>query len=375
MSKANISMTEQLEIDEIGRFTQVCGGSNTAIVLSEPGCGKSSLLAMYAESQGDQWRHPGEYFPSDKNMYIYLDCPMKDVPDIVAPIPDRDTKQVESYVGSLFKMADTRPKIIMADEFMKTPKMMQTMFTRLFLERSVGDIPLPKNSVVFATSNNSSDGVGDNMLAHAGNRVTILRMRKPSAKKWVQWANDNGISSLLRAWAALNPDAFESYTELSDDAADKNPYIFNPRRQNLSFLSPRSLAKCDPIVKNRAILGERTVNAALAGTVGKAAAHAISAFFLIEKDLIPVRKIISDPMGVPMTDNAGAKIMIIFNSIDEIETDEDLTAFMKYVDREKSEEYRALFYSSVTQSKKTVKLAKNNKALSDYIIKNFHLFT
>ena len=71
-------------------------------------------------------------------------------------------------MGTIFKLDSKKPKVILLDEFMKAPKLLQVIFTRLMLERTVGDTPLPEGSMVFATSNNQSDGLGDGMLAHAG---------------------------------------------------------------------------------------------------------------------------------------------------------------------------------------------------------------
>ena len=158
----------------------------TNIIISEPGVGKSTLLKMLEEEMG-----------TDEYDFIYVDCPVKDMMDIAASIPNHTTKQLEYYVSSLFKLGNGKAKVIMLDEFMKAPKLLQVIFTRLMLERTVGDEPLPesesgKKSVVFATSNNASDGVGDAMLDHAGNRVCKLDLRKSTADEWNIWATKIG---------------------------------------------------------------------------------------------------------------------------------------------------------------------------------------
>jgi energy-coupling factor transporter ATP-binding protein EcfA2 len=356
-------MGEKITIDQCMNVVLTVGHELTVVIRSEPGCGKSSLLKMMEDQLGDKYD------------YIYADCPVLDMSDVVMRIPNHTSKTLESYVSSLFRMDSPRPKVIMLDEFMKSPKMLQILWTRLMLERSVGDVKLPEGSIVFATSNNTSDGVGDTMLAHAGNRVMLVNMQKPDHKKWGLWATDNNISALTRAWVAMNPQCLNSYVDLSDDELKQNAFIFNPAKTALSFVSPRSLAKNDIIVRNRTGLSDAVTRAAMAGTIGQAGAESMASFFLIEKDLIPVSLIMQDPEGVAMPTNIGALLMILFNAVDEIETQDDLSAFMKFVLRMKNTEMQSLFYTMVCQSKKTVKLAKHNKTLSDWMIKNFTLFT
>ncbi len=354
---------EQLDINQICKLIDVVGRDITVVIRSEPGCGKSSILGMLEEIHGNKYD------------YIYVDCPVLDLSDICMRIPNHTTRTLESYVSGLFKTDSKKPKVIMLDEMMKAPKMLQIIFTRLMLERCVGDVKLPEGSIVFATSNNASDGVGDTMLAHAGNRVMLVDMKKPDHKEWGLWATNNGISSLTRAWVAMNPNAMNSYTQLSESERKNNPFIFDPSRTNLSFVSPRSLTKNDVNVRNKKILGETITRAAMAGTIGQAAAESMASFFLIEADLMRVSEIIAAPEQVPVPTNIGALLMILFNAVDEIAVQDELSQFMKFVTRLKNAEMQAIFYTMVCQSRKTLKLAKGNKYLSEWMIRNFALFT
>ena len=271
MSKINFNAT--VSIKELRKVIPLIGSSLTPIIQSEPGCGKTSLLHMIAQDLGDGYD------------YIYVDCPVKDMSDIGMTIPNHQTKSLEYYVSSLFKLDSPKPKVILLDEFMKAPKLLQVIFTRLMLERMVGDVPLPDGSIVFGTSNNASDGVGDSMLAHAGNRVCIMEMSKPSVNDWLEWASANGISRVVRAFVAMFPRTLASYR---DGNQDDNPYIFNPKKTQLSFCSPRSLAKCDVVVKHRDTLGDNATMVALGGTIGASGAGDMSAFLSLERTLIDV---------------------------------------------------------------------------------------
>ena len=357
MSAINFSNT--VTINELRKIIPTIGVELTPIIQSEPGCGKTSLLIMLREDMGDAYD------------YIYVDCPVKDMSDVGMVIPNHTTKTLEYYVASLFKMNSPKPKVILLDEFMKAPKLLQVIFTRLMLERMVGDVPLPRGSIVFGTSNNASDGVGDSMLAHAGNRVCILQMAKPTPSEWLVWAGEAGISRVIRAWVNMYPRALASY---KDGNQNDNPYIFKPSSNAMSFCSPRSLAKADVIVRNVDVLGENSTMCALAGTIGASAAGDMAAFINLEKSLISIEDILEDPIAVKMPEDIAAQVMIMFSAIDTIKTHEEMSSFMEFVERIKSSEIQAIFFSMAMQSQGIVKIAMRNAKVTAWASSNHEMF-
>ena len=356
MSKINFVNT--VSIKELRKVIPLIGSSLTPIIQSEPGCGKTSLLSMIAQDLGDGYD------------YIYVDCPVKDMSDIGMTIPNHQTKTLEYYVSSLFKLDSPKPKVILLDEFMKAPKLLQVIFTRLMLERTVGDAPLPvsksgKKSIVFGTSNNASDGVGDTMMAHAANRVCLVQMRKPKADEWNAWASANGVARPIRAWAAMNPKAFRSY--LDPDQQD-NEYIFKPSSTAKSFVSPRSLAKASVIVSNKDNLTENTLATALAGTIGESAARSMAAFIALEGKLVSFKDVIANPKTVTVPDDVSAQVMMMFEAVDYIENQTDLTAYMEFVGRIKSAEVQSIFFTMMMRSKPRV--ARYNQKITDWATAN-----
>lgn len=355
MSKVNFSLTTS--IDETKQLIKSIGQTNTVIVVSEPGVGKSTILEMLKAEMGE-----------DEYDYIYVDCPVKDMMDIAASIPNHTSKTLEYYVSSLFKMGNGKKKVIMLDEFMKSPKLMQIIYTRLMLERSVGDEQLPEGSYVFATSNNASDGVGDGMLAHVGNRVCLVNMRKPNHDEWNTWASANNIARPIRAWAAMNTKAFKSY--LDPDQQD-NPYIFKPSSTNKSFVSPRSLAKCSPIVEKRSEYTENTLTVALAGTAGEAFAKSIAAFISLEGRLTKYEDIIKNPKTISVPDNVSALVMMLFEAIDKLDTQDTLNKYMDFVNRIPQEEIQSIFFTMMMRAKP--KLARYNQEINKWATDNHQL--
>jgi hypothetical protein len=290
--------------------------------------------------------------------------------DIAMTIPNHQTKTLDTYTGSLFKLDSDRPKVILLDEFMKSPKLCQIIYTRLMLERCVGDIPLPDGSIVFGTSNNQADGLGDTMLAHAGNRVCLVEMEKPQVDDWLVWATENGISPLIRAFVHTFPRVLASYR---DSGQEDNPYIFNPKKPQLSFVSPRSLAKCSVIVDNKDKLGDNLTMCALAGTIGASASADMSAFLRLEKELPTFDEILKEPEITTIPESISAQLMLMFQAVDKIKQQSDLTSFMKYIKRIPSSEIQAIFFTMLMRNSKSVKIARGNKEIADWAVDNFNI--
>lgn len=370
---SNIQFINTVSISELRNIIPLIGGELTPVIQSEPGCGKTSLLTMIATDNGDTWRSPkdGTGIEGDKYDYIYVDCPVKDMSDVGMTIPNHANQQLEYYVSELFNLSNPKPKVVLLDEFMKSPKLLQVIFTRLMLERMVGDKALPEGSIVFATSNNASDGVGDSMLAHAGNRVCIMRMAKPTPDEWLAWATENGISRVIRAWVSMFPRCLASYTD--GDQKD-NPYIFKPSMTSLSFVSPRSLAKADVIVSNRDRMTENSVKVALAGTIGASAAGDMAAFLSLEKSLTDVKDIIKEPEDAVVPKDISAQLMIMFQAVDVLSTQDELTKFMKFVERIPSNEVQAVFFTMMMRSPKAIRLARNNLKIAEWAKNNHEMF-
>ena len=374
---AKIQFTDTVNIEQLAAMIPAMSATTaesddhvTPVIVSEPGVGKTSILRLIAESNGDKWRRAGDNYETDKYDYVYVDCPSKDFMDIAGTIPNHLEKSLEQYVGALFKLNSDKPKVIMLDEVFKVPKLMGVLFTRLQLERMVGDRSLPVGSIVFATSNNSSDGVGDAMQAHQGNRVCIMRMEKPDARRWNKWAGENGISSTIRAFVAMNPRVLNSYM---DGGQENNEFIFNPTKptQTVSFISPRSLTKCNRIVKNRNVWGKAAADVALAGTIGMSGAKLLATFIDMESQLIPFKDIIADPMGVAVPEDVAALCMTLFNAVDDIQTQDDLSKFMQFVQRMKQDELQSVFFTMLLDNKRTTKLAAGNETVKQWAMNNY----
>jgi hypothetical protein len=357
---ASINFTLKASISATAKLIRTIGATLTPIIFSEPGVGKTSLLGMLEQDLGtDEWD------------FIYVDCPVKDMMDIAASIPNHETRTLEYYVSSLFKLGNGKKKVIMLDEFAKAPKLLQVIFTRMMLERMIGDVALPEGSIVFGTSNNTTDGVGDAMLAHAGNRICKISMSKPTAEQWCSWAGKQAtpIARPIRAWVAMTPKVMKSYT---DGDQNDNPYIFNPKNTGQQFASPRSLAKAHVIVSNKDTLGEELMMTALAGTIGEAAARSMAAFISLEDKLMPMSEVLKNPSTCKVPDDVSVLLMMMMEAIDTLDNHEDLTSYMEFVNRIKAGELvQSIFFTMMMRNKP--KLGSRNKEIQAWAAKNYVL--
>jgi hypothetical protein len=69
-----------------------------------------------------------------------------------------------------------------------------------------------------------------------------------------------------------------------------------------------------------------------------------------------------------------ALLMLMFQAIDVVDTQDELAKFMLFVKRVASEEVQAIFFTMVMRAKRTVKLARNNEEVKQWAVNNHELF-
>ena len=358
-----INFTPMVTLEEAAQVIAATGDVITNILVAEPGIGKTSILKMLEVILGDEYD------------YIYVDCPVKDMMDIGASIPNHTLQTLEYYVSSLFKLSGegaNRPKVIMLDEVFKTSKLMQIIYTRLILERMVGDKPLPespsgKKSIVIGTSNNAKDGFGDASLGHVNSRAATLYIRKHTAPQWDIWASKNSIHRIVRAWVSLNPRCMASY---QDGGQEDNPYIFIPGNSR-KYVCGRTLAMSSTVITRRNQMSENAVMSQLSGLIGESAARSMAAFISMEAEVVDVLDVLKDPMGTKVPGDLAPQVMMMFQAVDVIKTQDELTSFMKYMNRIDSAEVQAIFFTMLCRDR--VKLARGNELVTKWSRDNYVL--
>jgi hypothetical protein len=366
-----INNMPSIDFNEAKKAIMLFGEEITPTFIGVPGTSKSSLLPAIAEDNGDKWRKPGDHFPTDKYCYVYVECPVKDVPDVQSGHLDRELKKIVTYVGEIFEMDDPRPKIIMLDEELKSPKLLQIAWQAIKLERMIGNKPFPQGSIVFSTSNNPMDGVGDVVQDHGINRVQFYRYDGPNADQWTPWAINNNIDPAIISWALFNrKKIFTSYLQLTPKELEENDWIFNPAKKGRSFLSLRSMAKCNGPVRKRHIAGPNLTRAALYGSIGASAAESLMAHIELANELHTFQQVVADPDNISVPTKIAALLHMVCSSIAEISTQDELSRYMRFINRCDSQEIKAIFITMLTKIVRTKKLADMNPEIQKWMMAN-----
>lgn len=338
----------QVNLNQAANVIATLGRNVTFMLKGQPGIGKSSILKMLA-SQLPEYH------------IAYIDVTNLDLGDVAMPVIDRDLMVTNYAPNARFGLARTqhKPVLLMLDELTKATKPILNMLLPIILERRLGDVPLPEGSIVFATGNLETDGVGDNLPGHAHNRMTVLDIGNPDADAWINWAMSNDIAPEVLAFAKQYPQVFERY----DQTDANNPYIYHPLKgQTKAFCSPRSLEKASHIIKTREAIGDALLPC-LIGTVGEAAARDMEALTMLADQVPSWDAIIKNPDSCRLPDGVGASFLVAFLCAGRVKAD-TMDAVMQYVERWQCMEAVALFLSSVASNRDKVSMACMNRAFT-----------
>lgn len=338
-------------------------GEITCLIQGDMGWGKSSILKMLAADLPD-------YMP------IYFDCTVKDLGDLAIPMIKRTEDGID-YVHmapneELGAHLVGKKLIIMIDELGKANPSVQNGLLRLMQERQAGSYKLHPETIVFATTNKGSEGVGDILKPHARNRITILPMRKSTNMEWIEWGINNGIDYALLGWCKDNPQAFQSFEDVADPK--DNPLIFHPKAAGrTSFITGRSLEKLSSILKKRKLLGDDLTMAMAVGTVGGPAAADIMANVRIGDQLPSLQSIKDDPANASIPHSAAATCMVIYRALAAIDHDWS-DAWMTYMVR-LDKEAQGMFANGARNPKYAKKqVVMTSKKFTVWASQNGYLF-
>jgi hypothetical protein len=323
------------------------------LLQGEPGIGKSSILESIANDMGYD--------------HAYIDVPNMDLGDIAMPVIDHDTKTTRYYPNARFKIHEHKPLVIMLDEFTKGADPVKNMLHPM-LEKAnprLGDIPISKDTIVFLTGNLTTDGVGDSLKAHSRNRLVPVTIAKPTAEEWIEWGVAHDMQPEVLAWVNQYPHVLASYT---DGGQNDNPYIYNPRKTQNAFVSPRSLATASNIVRTRKELDPDTVIAALTGAIGESGARDMQAYIEFADQLPSWEATIKDPKGTKLPKSAGACAITVFGAIARVDKD-SIEPFMTYLQRFEPE-WQAVFAINIAKSTTKQIIAYRSKPFADWLAKN-----
>lgn len=357
--------TYNLNLNQTASLIAANGHKRTVLVQGEMGIGKSSML-----------KELSRMFPD--HVACYFDCTTKDLGDITIPDIaklDDGSGYVQYLTNEELGVHNHKPIILMVDEFGKANPAVKNALLRLLLERKIGGYTLHPESRIFGTTNLGAEGVGDMLLPHHRNRLTMVTARKPNHIEWLEWGISNNIHPTLLSWVKDTPELFQSF--LDHENPENNPYIYHPRAVGRdSFVTPRSLHAASDWMHSADEYGldEQTKTAALIGTIGPRAAVDLAAYIALSDKLPRLADIKESPTTAMVPDSAAAICMVVFKALMTIDRSW-VSAWMQYLNRLPMEA-QALFCNGVRAPHYPhATTVIQNREFSDWSRDNQHLFS
>jgi len=326
-----------LNLDRCVKLIASIGKKRTVLLQGDIGNGKSSTIHTLASM-----------LPT--HTPCYFDCTTKDLGDITIPNIaklDDGTGYVTYLTNEELGAHHNKPIILMIDEFGKANTAVKNALLRLMLERKIGSYSLHPDSIVYATTNKGSEGVGDLLQAHQCNRICLVQVLKSDAQTIIEHGINNDWDTSVLGWTKDNPNVLQPFEEVKDP--EENPYIFHPRAQRTAFVTPRSLEASSDILKERDHLDDITLTAALIGTIGERGATDLMSFVKLADQLPSLQSIKDDPKNAKVPDSASAICMVVYRTLANLERSW-INAWMDYLPRLDTEA-QGLFAQGVVNPK------------------------
>ena len=356
----NAQQMYALNLDQCVAAIKAVGNKRTILMQGDIGNGKSSTLHTLAADLPE-------------HVACYFDCTTKDLGDL--NLPNMAVMNEQGYVTFVpneeLGAHLGKPIILMIDELGKANPAVKNALLRVMQERTVGSIKLHPDSIVYATTNKGSEGVGDMLLPHARNRVSIVQVRKTDHMDWIAWGINNGIDHSLLGWVKDNPHILASFEDVKDP--DENPYIFHPKQQRMAFCTPRSLHAASDILHQRHAFDDQTLTALLMGTIGDRGAMDLMAFVKLSDQLPSLQSIKDDPKNAKVPTSAAGICMVVYRTLASIES-EWLNAWMDYMPR-LDVEAQGMFANGVRAPKYSKQsMVMQNKKFTTWAMANNYMF-
>ena len=361
-----VRLNTEITLGEAEELIITIGNTNAVHLVGEPGVGKTAMYERIVERTGFRG--------------VYIDTPNTELGDIGIPMPNHETKTTSLYPNEAWGFHRNEPLCIFIDEFTKAHQAVKNMLHPMLNDpRQVMGIPLHDKTIVITAGNYSGDGVGDVMMSHSRNRISVISVKKPHAgfnadgsidgDSWGAWAISNDVEPTILAWVKENPHVLSSYLDPSQSG---NEFIFNPKKAQQSFVSPRSLVRASNILKHREQVTENAMICALEGTIGAPAARALMSYVAVADSLPTWESIVKDPKGAVVPTSPAALCLLAFSAVQRIDRD-TISKFFEYLQRT-PKELQSVFCLTGMKNEDKKRLFLTSQSFVDWMRTNQYLF-
>ncbi|HMA77750.1 MAG TPA: sigma 54-interacting transcriptional regulator [Candidatus Paceibacterota bacterium] len=349
----------------------LAGGSQRTILFEgHMGTGKSAMHSMLRQQPELSGYH-----------FAYFDCTTKDLGDITVPnikmLDEESGEYVSFATNEEFGVQFNKPICLMIDELGKANPAVKNALLRVMHPedgvRHIGTTTFHPDSIVFATTNLGVEGVGDMLLPHQYDRLTIVRTRKPSSDEWIEWGINNGVDHTLLGFVKDNPQVMQSFEDVKDP--ENNLYIFHPQAKRRAFVTPRSLEAASDWMKQRDRFDDQTLTALLLGTIGEKATNDLMAFVKLADQMPTLQSIKDSPNTAVVPKSAPAIVMVVYRTLATLDKTW-VDAWMDYLVRldKEAQGYFVNGVRSAKYDKKKQSVVMTNKKFTKWAMDNNYMF-
>ena len=186
----------QVTLGEAKKIISALAATQSVLLLSSPGVGKSAVVRQAADEAGLECRS-----------LLGTQIAPEDVSGIPRIIGERSVFCPPRVL--LPEDPGAKPFCLFLDELPACTPDIQKAFYSLLLERRVGEYPLPKGTWVVAAGNRAEDrSLVRSLSAALVNRVTILYV-KVSVPEWLKWASSAQIRHDVLSYIVYAPHSLQ----------------------------------------------------------------------------------------------------------------------------------------------------------------------
>ena len=267
------------------------GGIRNFMINGQMGLGKTQIAQQLADAMAEE-------FEQDCPCVIFRAGQKSIVDATGVPVADHETKRTKFYAPDMGDIPseerDGPLGVWCLDEYNTLPKPLQAPSLGMIEDRRIGDTEIPKEWLILATGNRTTDGGYANRLgAPANDRLAMFNI-EPDLTSFIEYAykvelpNVDLIANFLKHRPALLA-CMPGETSVDE----KKDWRVSFDKDARSFPTPRTWFKAAPLLSLKADVRE----VALASLVGNAVAAEYENWFAVGRDLPQVEEIVANPHG------------------------------------------------------------------------------
>jgi hypothetical protein len=290
-----------MRIGQIKDALHAAHKANLSVFLKgSPGTAKTALVRQFADEAGME--------------LVPIHAPLTDLLDIKGVISTKGDEARFLPLSMWPKVTDD-PVVVLIDELPQCVPAIQNAFSQLLIDKKMGDIELPRGSLVIATGNRKEDKAAThNVPSHVVNRVLHIEVDR-SNEDFFSWALANSIEPEIVAFGHFKPECVYNF----DPKDSQNPYA---TYRSWEFVS--EILKAKP---PRELIAEL-----VAGVVGKGVAAEFLAYRRMYRDLPDPKEILAAPTVAAVPTDSGT-LYAISTALASIIDKDNAANYFTYIDR------------------------------------------